>query len=36
MGKYFPEPKSLRGRVKVELGFSNYADLKIARIRKKK
>ena len=33
MGKYFPEPKSLGGRVKVELGFSNYAtktDLKNA------
>ena len=31
MRKYFPEPKSLGGRVKVELDFSNYAtkaDLK--------
>ena len=31
MSKYFPEPKSLGGRVKVELDFSNYAtkaDLK--------
>ena len=24
MSKYFPEPKSLRGRVKVELDLSNY------------
>ena len=33
MSKYFPEPKSLEGRVKVELDFSNHAtkaDLKIA------
>ena len=32
MSKYFPEPKSLGGRVKVELELSNYAaksDLKI-------
>ena len=31
MSKYFPEPKSSGGRVKVELGLSNYAtkaDLK--------
>ena len=31
MSEYFPEPKSLRGRVKVELDLSNYAtksDLK--------
>ena len=25
MSEYFPEPKSLRGRVKVELDLSNYA-----------
>ena len=25
MSAYFPEPKSLGGRVKVELDFSNYA-----------
>ena len=25
MSKYFPEPKSLGERVKVELDFSNYA-----------
>ena len=33
MSQYFPEPKSLGGRVKVELDFCNYAtkaDLKIA------
>ena len=33
MGKYFQEPKSLGGRVKVELDLSNYAtkaDLKNA------
>ena len=33
MSKYFPEPKSLGGRVKVELDFSKHAtktDLKIA------
>ena len=33
MGEYFPETKSLGGRVKVELGLSNYAtkrDLKTA------
>ena len=33
MSEYFPEPKSLGGRVKVELDFSNYAtkaDLKNA------
>ena len=33
MSKYFPEPKSLRRRVKVELDLSNYAikaDLKNA------
>ena len=24
MSEYFPEPKSLGGRVKVELDFSNY------------
>ena len=33
MSEYFAEPKSFRGRVKVELGLSNYAtnaDLKIA------
>ena len=31
MSEYFPEPKSLEGRVKVELDLSNYAtkaDLK--------
>ena len=31
MSEYFPEPKSSRGRVKVELDLSNYAtkvDLK--------
>ena len=31
MSKYFQEPKSLRGRVKVELDLSNFAtkaDLK--------
>ena len=33
MSEYFPEPKSLRERVKVELDLSNYAtkaDLKTA------
>ena len=33
MSQYFPEPKSLTGRVKVELDFPNYsrkADLKNA------
>ena len=33
MSEYFPEPKSLGGRMKVELDLSNYAtnaDLKIA------
>ena len=25
MSEYFPEPKSLRGKVKVELDLSNYA-----------
>ena len=25
MSEYFPEPKSLGGRIKVELDFSNYA-----------
>ena len=33
MSEYFPEPKSLGGRVKIELGLSNYAtkaDLKNA------
>ena len=25
MGEYFPDPKSLGGRVKVELDLSNYA-----------
>ena len=33
MSEYFPEPKSFRGRVKVELDLSNYAtktDLKNA------
>ena len=33
MSEYFPEPKSLAGRVKVELDLSNYAtkvDLKNA------
>ena len=33
MIKYFPEPKSLTGRVKVELDFPNYSrkvDLKNA------
>ena len=35
MSKYFPEPKSLGGRVKVELYLSNYAtkaDLKNASV----
>ena len=34
MSEYFPEPKSLGGRMKVELNLSNYAtnaDLKIAK-----
>ena len=34
MSEYFPEPKSLGGRIKVELDLSNYAtnaDLKIAK-----
>ena len=34
MSEYFPEPKSLGGKVKVELDLSNYAtkaDLKDAR-----
>ena len=34
MSEYFPQPKSLWGRVKVELALSNYAtksDLKNAR-----
>ena len=26
MSEYFPEPKSLEGRVKVELYLSNYAE----------
>ena len=33
MSEYFPEPKSLGGKMKVELGLSNYAaktDLKNA------
>ena len=33
MSEYFPEPKSLAGRVKVELDLANYAtkaDLKTA------
>ena len=33
MSKYFPEPKSLTGRVRVELDFPNYSrkvDLKNA------
>ena len=33
MSEYFPEPKSLRGKVKVELNLSHYAtktDLKNA------
>ena len=33
MSKYYPEPKSLGGKVKVELNLSNYAtktDLKNA------
>ena len=33
MGQYFPKPKSLGGKVKVELDLSNYAtnaDLKSA------
>ena len=33
MSEYFPEPKSLGGRVKVELDLSNYAtkaDLRTA------
>ena len=29
MSEYFPEPKSLRGRVKVELDLSNYATKEI-------
>ena len=35
MIEYFPDPKSFRGRVKVELGLSNYAtkvDLKNATV----
>ena len=35
MSKYFPKPKSLRERVKVELDLSNYAtkvDLKIQQV----
>ena len=28
MGEYFPEPKSLGGRVKVELDLGNYAKKK--------
>ena len=34
MSEHFPEPKSLGGRMKVELDLSNYAtnaDLKIAK-----
>ena len=34
MSEYFPEPKSLGGRMKVELDLSNYAtnaDLKIGK-----
>ena len=26
MSEYFPEPKSLGGKVKVELDLSNYAE----------
>ena len=29
MSEYFPEPKSLGGRVKVELELSNYATKQI-------
>ena len=29
MTKHFPEPKPLRGRVKVELDLSNYAKNQI-------
>ena len=29
MSEYFPEPKSLGGRVKVELDLSNYATKQI-------
>ena len=29
MSEYFPEPKSLGGRVKVELDLSNYATKEI-------
>ena len=35
MSEYFPEPKSFRRRVKVELDFSNYGikvDLKNATV----
>ena len=35
MSEYFPEPKSLGGRVKVELDLSNYAtkaDLKMQQV----
>ena len=39
MSEYFPDPKSLGGRVKVELDLSNYAtkaDLKNAKGAKNK
>ena len=29
MSEYFPEPKSLGGKVKVELGLYNYHALKV-------
>ena len=35
MSEYFPEPKTLGGRVKVELDLSNYAtktDLKMQQV----
>ena len=37
MSEYFPQPKSLRGRVKVELDLSNYAtktDVKMQQVLK--
>ena len=32
MSKYFPEPKSSGGRVKVELGLSNYATNQVLKM----
>ena len=34
MSGYFPEPKSLGGKVKVKLALSNYAKKKKNRFRK--